>query len=122
VRNTFLNNPQAAQLRTSYVSGGQTFGSFDFGGITWTNYRGFDNSGTAMVAATACHIYPTGVPNLFRTYYAPADYIETVNTMGQPLYAKQYDMENGKGVHLDSQMNALSLCTRPKALLKGRNT
>jgi hypothetical protein len=122
VRNTFLNNPQAAQLRTSYVSAGMTFGSFDFGGITWTNYRGFDNSGSAMVDATKCHIYPTGVPNLFRTYYAPGDYIETVNTIGMPMYAKQYDMPNGKGVHMDSQMNALNLCTRPKALLKGKNT
>lgn len=122
VRNTFLNNPQAAQLRTSYIAAGMTYGSFDFGGITWTNYRGFDNSGSAMVDALKCHIYPTGVPNLFRTYYAPADYVETVNTMGIPLYAKQYDMPNGKGIHMDSQLNALNLCTRPKALLKGKNT
>jgi hypothetical protein len=28
------------------------------------------------------------VPGLFRTYYAPADYIETVNTIGQRLYVK----------------------------------
>jgi len=122
VRNTFLNNPAAAELRTGYISAGQTFGMLDFGGIRWTNYRGYDNSGSPMVALTKCHIYPTGVPNLFRTYYAPADYIETVNTMGQKMYAKQYDMPNGKGVHMDSQMNALNLCTRPKALLKGKNT
>jgi hypothetical protein len=122
VRNTFLNNPQAAMLRTSYISAGQSFGSFEFGGILWQNYRGFDNDANPFVEATKAHFYPTGVPNLFRTYFAPADYNETVNTMGQRLYAKQYNMLNDKGVHLDSQMNALNICTRPKALLKGKNT
>jgi len=33
------------------------------------------------------------VPGLFRTVYAPADYIETVNTQGQRLYGKQYEMQ-----------------------------
>ena len=60
------------------------------------------------------------MPGLFRTYYAPADYIETVNTIGRRLYAKQYDMPNGKGVHLDTQMNALNICTRPKVLIQGK--
>lgn len=122
VRNTFLNNPAASQLRMSYISAGQSFGSFEFGGILWQNYRGFDNDANPFVELTKCHLYPTGVPNLFRTYFAPADYNETVNTMGQRLYAKQYNMLNDKGVHLDSQMNALNICTRPRALLKGKNT
>ncbi|MGY3588077.1 major capsid protein [Bradyrhizobium sp. USDA 4350] len=122
VRSTFLNNPQAAELRKGVVlAGGQTYGEFEFGGIIWENYRGYVG-GTTFIDADHCHLYPTGVPNLFRTYFAPADYIETVNTMGKRLYLKQYPMENDKGVNLDSQMNALSVCTRPKALLKGRRT
>ena len=68
------------------------------------------------------HIFPVGVPGLFRTVYAPADYVETVNTMGQRLYAKQYEMPNGKGVNLDVQMNNLEYCTRPKVLIKGKRT
>lgn len=120
VRTTFLNQPGAAALRNAYVNaGGQTFGEFEFGGVVWENYRGYVG-GTSFIDPDKCHLYPTGVPNLFRSYFAPADYVETVNTMGQRLYLKQYRMENDKGVNLDSQMNALSLCTRPKALLKGR--
>ncbi len=38
------------------------------------------------------------------------------------LYTKQYEMPNGKGVYFETQMNQLSICTRPKALLKGRRT
>jgi hypothetical protein len=54
--------------------------------------------------------------------YAPADYIETVNTMGLPRYVKQYPMPNDKGIHIDTQMNVLSFCTRPLALLNGTHS
>jgi len=115
VRQTYLNYQAAAELRTSYIEAGQTWGSFYFGGIMWTNYRGYVGS-TPMVETNMAYIYPTGVPNLFATVYAPADYIETVNTMGKPRYVKQYTMPNDKGIHLDTQMNALNWCTRPLAL------
>jgi hypothetical protein len=121
VRATFLNNPAAAELRKAYVMNGMSFGSFEFGGIIWENYRGAVG-GTGFINTNKCHIFPLGVPNLFRTYFAPADYVETVNTIGQRIYLKQYLMENDKGINLDSQMNALSLCTRPKALVKGKLT
>lgn len=116
VRATYLNQIAASELRR-----GTAYGEFEFGGIIWRNYRGAVN-GTAFVHTDKCHIYPTGAPGLFRCYYAPADYVETVNTLGQRLYVKQYEMPNGKGIHLDVQMNALHICTRPKALLKGKRT
>lgn len=121
VRNTFLNHPGAAALRQSYVVNGQSFGSFDFGGINFENYRGAVG-GTTFVNTNKAHFFPTGVPSLFRTYFAPADYEETVNTIGKMLYVKQYPMPNGKGRNMEVQMNQLSICTRPKALLKARNT
>jgi hypothetical protein len=36
--------------------------------------------------------------------------------MGKPRYVKQYTMQNDKGVHMDTQMNALNWCTRPTTL------
>jgi hypothetical protein len=123
VRATYLNQADASELRTAYVSSGIAWGSFTFGGILWTNYRGYASvAGAAsapMVETGAAYFYPTGVPNLFPTVFAPADYIETVNTMGLPRYVKQYPMPNDKGVHMDTQMNALNFCSRPLALLKG---
>ena len=121
VRNTFLNNPSAAELRRSYVMNGQSYGTFDFAGVIWENYRGAVG-GTTCINTDKAHFFPVGVPNLFRTYFAPADYMETVNTVGKMLYTKQYEMPNGKGVYFETQMNQLSICTRPKALLKGRRT
>lgn len=110
---------EAAQLRA-----GAAFASFLYGGIMWENYRGAtgdvdaDKTMTPFVDPDEAHCFPVGVPGLFRTVYAPADYIETVNTNGLPRYARQYPMPNGKGVSLESQMNALSYCVRPRALIK----
>lgn len=112
------------QLLDAYVSGsGQndTFGEVNFAGIRFINYRGYFN-GTPAVHADKAHGYPTGVPMLFQTVHGPADYIETVNTMGQRLYAKQWRMDNDKGINLEFQMNALHYCTRPRVLVKARRT
>lgn len=122
VRATYANWEAAADLRQGYVqANGLAWGGFNFGGIIWDNYRG-SVGGTSFVHTDKCHLIPQGVPNLFRTYFAPADYIETVNTIGQRLYARQYPMPNGKGVAFDVQMNALSICTRPRCLLQGKRT
>lgn len=121
VRATYLNNPFAPQLREQYIRNGQSYGSVEFGGITFENYRGYVG-GVGFINTDKCHLFPVGVPNLFRTYLAPADYVETVNRPGQRMYAKQYIMPNDKGIHMDVQMNPLNICTRPKALLRGRRT
>jgi hypothetical protein len=120
VRATFIQTPDANQLRLPYVQfNGQIYGTFPFGGIVWENYRGYVG-GTSFIATNTASMFPTGVPNLFRTYMAPADYNDTVNRPGQRIYVKQYDMPNDKGVHFDSQMNTLNICTRPKVLMKGQ--
>ena len=121
VRQTYLASLNAAELRTAYLSAGQSWGSFVFGGILWTNYRGYV-AGQPMVETDACYFYPTGVPNLFSSIFAPADYVETVNTLGLKRYVKQYQMQNDKGIHMDTQMNVLNFCTRPLALLKGTHS
>lgn len=122
VRQTYLNTAEARDLRAGYIDpNGDNFGQFQFAGVIWTNYRGLVN-GTTFVDTNKAYFFPTGVPGLFRTTYAPADYIETVNTMGRPRYVKQYDMPNGKGVHMDTQTNQLNYCTRPAALLRGKRT
>ena len=122
VRDTFKNWNEAQILRDGYIGPNKsTYGSFSFGGIVWENYRG--NVGSkSFIDTNKCQIFPIGVPGLFKSAYAPADYIETVNTLGKQFYSKQYDMPNGKGVNLDTQMNALEYCARPKVLMKGKRT
>lgn len=122
VRETYTGWMAAQELRGAYVAGdGSSYGAFPFGGIMWENYRGAIG-GTSFVSATKAHIFPVGVPGLFRSYWGPADYIETVNTNGQMMYAKQWEMPNGKGINLEVQSNGLHICTRPRALVPARNT
>lgn len=122
VRDTYSGWPEARILREGYIEGGSNiWGAFEFGGIVWENYRG-SVGGTDYVTATKAHIFPIGVPDLFRAYWAPADYIETVNTMGRRMYSKMYAMPNGKGMNLDLQMNELCICTRPAVLQQVKNT
>lgn len=124
VRAAYEGHSGAMQLLDAYVNGsGQnaSFGEVNFGGIRFINYRGNFN-GAPAINTDKAHGYPTGVPMLFQTVYGPADYMETVNTMGQRLYAKQWRMENDKGVNLEFQSNALHYCTRPRVLIRAKRT
>lgn len=122
VRETYKGWSDAQILREGYISpNGKVYAAFEFGGVVFENYRGAVGA-TSFIDTDKAHFFPTGVPSLFRSYYAPADYVETVNTNGQRLYTKQWEMPNGKGINLEVQTNALDICTRPKVLMKGKRT
>jgi len=72
----------------------------------------------AYVATDDAYLFPMGSPGLFVTYFAPADYVETVNTIGLPRYAKQEAMKMDKGIDIETQTNPLCLCTRPRTVVK----
>lgn len=117
VREVYL----ASQTQAMALLNPMAYKTLRVGDITFEEYRG-KNGATPFIADDKVHVFPVGVPGLWRTIYAPADWEETVNTEGLPRYAKQYPMPNGKGRHLDTQMNALNYCTRPRVLVKGKRT
>jgi hypothetical protein len=86
---------------------------FYFAGVFWEEYVG-SVGGQDFVADGDALLIPEGVPDLFLTKYGPADYMDTVNTMGLPYYAKQEPMKFGKGIEVESQSNPIHLCTRPQ--------
>lgn len=92
-------------------------GGFEFGGVTFEQYRG-QVGGTKFVADNEAYAIPEGVPDLFIGRFAPANYMETVGTNGLPYYSKFEPMEMNKGVMMESQSNPLFLCTRPNAVIK----
>ena len=111
IREIYLESARAAELMQTPMKD-----RFEFGGITWERYRTGKSSrksaGADFIATDEARLFPTGVPELFITRFGPADYEDTVNTIGLPRYARQYPMPNGKGRNLEAQMNAISLCTR----------
>lgn len=108
VKDTYLNTMQAAALR------GDARESFEFGGIVWERYRG-KVAGISFVHDDKALLIPEGVPDLYISSFAPADYMETVNTQGIPYYSKIEPLPFNKGVAGEAQSNPLHLCTRPLA-------
>ncbi|MCU1780962.1 major capsid protein [Pseudomonas sp. 14P_5.3_Bac1] len=108
VKKTYLNTMQAASLR------GDARESFEFGGIVWERYRG-KVAGVSFVHDDKALLVPEGVPDLYISCFAPADYMETVNTQGIPYYSKIEPLPFNKGVAGEAQSNPLHLCTRPRA-------
>jgi len=99
---------------------------FPFGGLIFKEYIGeaSDADGTIrrFIAANEGHAFPMGTQETFRTYFAPADFNETVNTLGRPIYAKQESRKFERGTDIHTQSNPLPMCHRPAVLVKLTNT
>lgn len=116
VRDTFLYNSGAEVLRRDVPD------SYVWGGATWERYKtgakATSDLGAPYIAADEARVVVEGVTDLFITRFGPADYNETVNTKGIPLYSRAIEKPNRKGYDLEVQMNAVSICTKPKTLRK----
>ena len=107
---------------SSFLRTGQARKAVEYAGIVFEEYYG-GNSGGNFIPTDKAHFFPVGTPGLFRQYNAPADFVETVNSLGLPRYAKQaVDQEFGRWVKLHTQSNPLPICTRPRVLLKAKRT
>lgn len=95
---------------------------FNFAGVTFEEYRGrsldIEGNTRRFIAASEGHAFPMGTLNTFETLVAPADFIETTNTIGQLLYAKQEERKFGRGIDIHTQSNPLPICYRPAVLVK----
>jgi hypothetical protein len=116
VKDAFAYSQQRAVLIDDMRAG------FTFGGVTFEEYRGqaTDMNGVTrrFIAAGDAHAFPLGTVDTFSTYYAPADFNETANTLGQALYAKQEPRKFDRGTDLHTQSNPLPMCHRPGVLVK----
>ncbi len=95
---------------------------FEFGGITFEEYRGKASDATGnvrnFIAPGEAQVFPVGTLDTFANYFAPADFNETVNTLGQPMYAKQEPRKFDRGTDVHTQANPLPMCLRPGVLVK----
>lgn len=95
--------------------------AFEMFGINFVNYRGQIDT-VSYVDADECRMFPVGVQDLFETYTSPANYVETINTLGEDVYLKQKMKDFEKGIDLESQSNKLFICTRPAVLVDAVDT
>ncbi len=95
---------------------------FSFGEAVFINYSGFakDAAGNTryFIPQNEAIAFPLGTQQTFRTYFAPADFNETANTIGLPVYAKQEERKFQRGWDIHTQSNPLPLCARPEVLIR----
>lgn len=94
---------------------------FTFGGLTFEEYNftvtDADGNSVDWIADNEAYAFPVGT-SLFKVYFAPAAFNETVNTIGKPLYAKMQERKYGKGYDLYVESNPLPVCLNPGVLIK----
>lgn len=121
VEKFFLNHVAALELARSSIDPRK---SFRFGGIIFKEYRAKATDPTTgsmrkFIADDEARFYPVGTMNTFKIHYAPANFLETVNTLGVQIYAKQTMEPKGRWVDINTESNPLPLCRRPAVLVKG---
>lgn len=111
VKEAFANY-QEAQDRI----GGDLRSGFTFGGIEFIEYD-VTVSGQRFIPANVAQVFPVG-KGVFKMFNAPANYNETVNTVGLPFYSKAEERKLGKGWDMEAQANPLAMCLFPEALVE----
>lgn len=115
---TFVNWSDAKALRDN--SQGAAFSAFDFGGITWVNYRGSQDNSTIAIPVNEAKFFPVGAPGVFREAMAPGETVDWVNTPGKPVYVLPiFDQQRRMWWKMEAYAYPLMICTRPEVLLSG---
>jgi hypothetical protein len=109
VKETYLNSQAANALRADPRM------EFEFGGVVWERYRG---TSAVKVEDDDAYAVPEGVSDLFISRFAPGDFVGAAGTLGQRVYARQWERTDGRGIEIEVQSNPLNLCTRPRAIIK----
>ena len=95
---------------------------FPFAGLVFEEYNAtvtLSTGGTeTLVPAGEGIAFPLGTMDTFVTYGAPANLIETVNTMGLPMYARQLPRMDGSAIDVKTEASILPINKRPRLAVR----
>nr|WP_314074876.1 major capsid protein [uncultured Roseococcus sp.] len=120
VRETYIYQTQAAELRQRTA-----FETFDFGRITWVNYRGTDDNDSVTgvaIGSTKVRFFPTGVPGLFEEGFTPGEFLTEVGQPGKSRYIQtEFDPASPPSWWKQNLLSyPVYICTRPETLQRGK--
>lgn len=98
-------------------------GGFPFGGLLFQEYTATVtlSDGTTsekLVPANEGIAFPLGTAETFVTYGAPANLMETVNTMGLQMYARQIMRTDGSAVDIKTEASPIPINRRPDLVVR----
>lgn len=118
VRETYLNTQAAADLRT-----GTAYETFNYGGITFENYRGTDDGTTVSIASNEGKFFPVNAPGAFLEVFSPGEQFAHLGQLGQRLYPMIVpDTKRDMYADIEAYSYPLHVCTRPAMLQRARRT
>ena len=96
--------------------------AFPFAGILFEEYNGsvtLSNGTSERLIPTGEGIaFPLGTFDTFTTYGGPANLLETANTVGLPLYARQMMDAKGRWIDLMTEASILPVNKRPRLAIR----
>ena len=96
--------------------------AFPFAGILFEEYNGSVtlSNGTSerLITAGEGIAFPLGTFDTFTTYGGPANLLETANTVGLPLYARQMMDTKGRWIDLMTEASILPVNKRPRLAIR----
>lgn len=100
------------------------FKPFRWGGIDWINYRGTDDGSTVAIGTDKAKFFPVNARGLFEVAYAPAEFLEYVNTRGMERYSMIVPDPTVRQAYVDVEAYSylIPYCTRPEVLFRGKRT
>lgn len=99
---------------------------FEFKDVMFWRHRGscsFKKSDGSIVnhkfiADNEAIAVPIGTYETFRSFFGPAEFMETVNTIGEEIYVKPKVMDLDMGVEMHTFSHQLHLVTKPRLVTK----
>jgi hypothetical protein len=93
-----------------------------FAGIMFEEYNATVTLSTGetetLIPASEGIAFPLGTLDTFVTYGAPANLIETVNTVGLPIYARQIARHDGSAIEVKTEASTLPVNKRPRLAVR----
>lgn len=122
VERTYLNWAAAADLRGNGERG-SAFSSFQYGGITWHNYRGTDDNSAVAIPSNTAKFFPVGASGVFKKAMAPAEFGPFIGTPGQDTYMINIiDRDRQAWTRGELYSYPLYFCQRPDLLRTATST
>jgi len=118
IRQTYLNQQEASQLRDSNV-----YESFNYGGIVFENYRGTDDGTTVAIGTDKCRFFPVNAPGAFLEVLSPGEQFDHLGQLGERMYPLiVMDKDRQMYADIEAYSYPLHVCTRPAMLQRARRT
>ena len=104
----------AGRLTANVFGLDERYRTFRYNGLTFIE----ELAAFPQITSGEARAFPTNIPNMFGTYYAPARRLSTVNKPAQELYWFEYLNEKDDLIEIEYETNFANVCLYPQALVR----